>query len=47
MLKWYSTRISSYTFQMTNEFEQALKETKKHEGNAARPKGKSAAFFLT
>ncbi|KFR17161.1 Serine/threonine-protein kinase Nek3, partial [Opisthocomus hoazin] len=33
--------------EMTNEFEQILKETKKHEGNAARPKGKSAAFFLT
>ncbi|NXU52936.1 NEK3 kinase, partial [Turnix velox] len=27
--------------EMTNEFEQVLKETKKHEGNAARPKGKS------
>ncbi|NXG83680.1 NEK3 kinase, partial [Stercorarius parasiticus] len=26
--------------EMTNEFEQVLKETKKHEGNAARPKGK-------
>ncbi|XP_075286975.1 serine/threonine-protein kinase Nek3 isoform X2 [Opisthocomus hoazin] len=25
--------------EMTNEFEQILKETKKHEGNAARPKG--------
>ncbi|XP_075346220.1 serine/threonine-protein kinase Nek3 isoform X3 [Mycteria americana] len=25
--------------EMTNEFEQVLKETKKHEGNAARPKG--------
>ncbi|KFV39695.1 Serine/threonine-protein kinase Nek3, partial [Gavia stellata] len=32
--------------EMTNEFEQVLKETKKHEGNAARPKGKSATFFL-
>ncbi|KAF1607901.1 Serine/threonine-protein kinase Nek3, partial [Eudyptes chrysolophus] len=30
--------------EMTNELEQVLKETKKHEGNAARPKGKS--FFL-
>ncbi|NWQ89926.1 NEK3 kinase, partial [Burhinus bistriatus] len=33
--------------EMTNEFEQVLKETKKHEGNAAIPKGKSATFFLT
>ncbi|NXI99031.1 NEK3 kinase, partial [Psophia crepitans] len=33
--------------EMTNEFEQVLKETKKHEDNAARPKGKSATFFLT
>ncbi|KFQ84384.1 Serine/threonine-protein kinase Nek3, partial [Phoenicopterus ruber ruber] len=32
--------------EMTNEVEQVLKETKKHEGNAARPKGKSATFFL-
>ncbi|KFV00314.1 Serine/threonine-protein kinase Nek3, partial [Tauraco erythrolophus] len=32
--------------EMTNEFERVLKETKKHEGNAARPKGKSATFFL-
>ncbi|NXS59231.1 NEK3 kinase, partial [Brachypteracias leptosomus] len=32
--------------EMTNEFEEVLKETKKHEGNAARPKGKSATFFL-
>ncbi|KAF1443644.1 NEK3 kinase, partial [Pygoscelis papua] len=32
--------------EMTNELEQVLKETKKHEGNAARPKGKSATFFL-
>ncbi|NWI23189.1 NEK3 kinase, partial [Sula dactylatra] len=32
--------------EMTNEFEQVLKETKKHKGNAARPKGKSATFFL-
>ncbi|NXR05196.1 NEK3 kinase, partial [Sagittarius serpentarius] len=32
--------------EMTNEFEQVLKETKKHEGNAAGPKGKSATFFL-
>ncbi|NXS75625.1 NEK3 kinase, partial [Pandion haliaetus] len=32
--------------EMTDEFEQVLKETKKHEGNAARPKGKSATFFL-
>ncbi|NXD50945.1 NEK3 kinase, partial [Corvus moneduloides] len=27
--------------EMANEFEQVLKETKKHEGNASRPKGKS------
>ncbi|NWQ79240.1 NEK3 kinase, partial [Columbina picui] len=33
--------------EMTTEFEQVLKETKKREGNAARPKGKSATFFLT
>uniref|UniRef100_A0A8C3KPD2 NIMA related kinase 3 n=1 Tax=Calidris pygmaea TaxID=425635 RepID=A0A8C3KPD2_9CHAR len=33
--------------EMTNEFGQVFKETKKHEGNAARPKGKSATFFLT
>ncbi|NXV42751.1 NEK3 kinase, partial [Uria aalge] len=32
--------------ELTNEFEQVLKETKKHKGNAARPKGKSATFFL-
>ncbi|NWZ54414.1 NEK3 kinase, partial [Haliaeetus albicilla] len=32
--------------EITHEFEQVLKETKKHEGNAARPKGKSATFFL-
>ncbi|NXU32394.1 NEK3 kinase, partial [Thalassarche chlororhynchos] len=32
--------------EMTNEFEQVLKETKKHEGNATRPKGKSATFLL-
>ncbi|NWH53885.1 NEK3 kinase, partial [Fregata magnificens] len=32
--------------EMTNDFEQVLKETKKHEGNAARPKCKSATFFL-
>ncbi|NXJ97557.1 NEK3 kinase, partial [Corythaixoides concolor] len=32
--------------EMANEFEQVLKETKKHEGNAARPKGKSATFFV-
>ncbi|NXP03415.1 NEK3 kinase, partial [Thinocorus orbignyianus] len=32
--------------EMTNEFEQVIKETKKHEGSAARPKGKSATFFL-
>ncbi|NXL48555.1 NEK3 kinase, partial [Podilymbus podiceps] len=31
--------------EMTNEFEQVLKETKKHEGKAARPKGRSAIFF--
>ncbi|NXO17255.1 NEK3 kinase, partial [Oriolus oriolus] len=28
------------------EFEQVLKETKRHEGNAARPKGKSVTFLL-
>ncbi|NXE77658.1 NEK3 kinase, partial [Cochlearius cochlearius] len=32
--------------EMTHEFEQVLKETKKHEGSAARPKGKSATLFL-
>ncbi|NXY21145.1 NEK3 kinase, partial [Atrichornis clamosus] len=32
--------------EMTNEFEQVLKEAKKHEGNAARPKGKSTIFLL-
>ncbi|NXE87767.1 NEK3 kinase, partial [Menura novaehollandiae] len=32
--------------EMTNEFEQVLKETKKHEGNAARPKGKSTTFLI-
>ncbi|NXN53908.1 NEK3 kinase, partial [Rynchops niger] len=32
--------------EMTSEFEQVLKETKKHEGNAARPEGKSTTFFL-
>ncbi|NXL33436.1 NEK3 kinase, partial [Glaucidium brasilianum] len=32
--------------EMTDEFEQVLKETTKHEGNAARPEGKSATFFL-
>ncbi|NXH94895.1 NEK3 kinase, partial [Pachycephala philippinensis] len=32
--------------EMANEFEQVLKETKKHEGNAARPKGKSVAFLI-
>lgn len=38
--------MSSYTFQMANEVEQVLKETKKHEGNAARPKGKLKTFLL-
>ncbi|NXU09687.1 NEK3 kinase, partial [Pardalotus punctatus] len=33
-------------FEMANEFEQVLKETKKPEGNAARPKGKSITFLL-
>ncbi|NWW52291.1 NEK3 kinase, partial [Pedionomus torquatus] len=32
--------------EMANEFEEVFKETKKHEGSAARPKGKSATFFL-
>ncbi|NXB16838.1 NEK3 kinase, partial [Rhagologus leucostigma] len=32
--------------EMANEFEQVLKETKKHEGSAARPKGKSVTFLL-
>ncbi|NXH63979.1 NEK3 kinase, partial [Rhabdornis inornatus] len=32
--------------EMANEFEQVLKETKKHEGNAARQKGKSVIFLL-
>ncbi|NWX33902.1 NEK3 kinase, partial [Notiomystis cincta] len=32
--------------EMANEFEHMLKETKKHEGNAARPKGKSVIFPL-
>ncbi|NWW75840.1 NEK3 kinase, partial [Climacteris rufus] len=32
--------------EMTNEFEQVLKETKKHGGNAARPKGKAATFLI-
>ncbi|KFP76129.1 Serine/threonine-protein kinase Nek3, partial [Apaloderma vittatum] len=30
--------------ELTDEFEQILKETKKHEGSAARPKGKSATI---
>uniref|UniRef100_A0A8C5T5X1 non-specific serine/threonine protein kinase n=1 Tax=Malurus cyaneus samueli TaxID=2593467 RepID=A0A8C5T5X1_9PASS len=32
--------------EMANEFEQILNETKKHEGNAARPKGRSVTFLL-
>ncbi|NXX30888.1 NEK3 kinase, partial [Nicator chloris] len=32
--------------EMGNEFEQVLKETKKHEGNAARQKGKSVTFLV-
>ncbi|NWX23234.1 NEK3 kinase, partial [Aegotheles bennettii] len=32
--------------EMTSELEQVLKETKKHEGNAVRPKSKSATFFF-
>ncbi|NXL63563.1 NEK3 kinase, partial [Chordeiles acutipennis] len=43
LTKLIKTRLPS---EMTSEFEQVLKETKKHEGNAARPKGKSATFFL-
>ncbi|NWY59858.1 NEK3 kinase, partial [Chionis minor] len=32
--------------EMTKEFEEVLKEIKRHEGNAARPKGKTGTFFL-
>ncbi|NWI44802.1 NEK3 kinase, partial [Picathartes gymnocephalus] len=32
--------------EMANEFEQVLKKTKKHEGNAARPKGESITFLI-
>ncbi|NWV67731.1 NEK3 kinase, partial [Malurus elegans] len=32
--------------EMANEFEQVLNETKKHGGNAARPKGRSVTFLL-
>ncbi|NXT52466.1 NEK3 kinase, partial [Pluvianellus socialis] len=32
--------------EMTNEFEQVLKEAKRHEGIAARPKGKSATIMI-
>ncbi|NWY66025.1 NEK3 kinase, partial [Erithacus rubecula] len=32
--------------EMANEFEHVLKETKKHEGNAARQKGKSVTFLI-
>ncbi|NWT56835.1 NEK3 kinase, partial [Erythrocercus mccallii] len=32
--------------EMANEFEQVLKETKEHEGNAARQKGKSGTFLI-
>lgn len=32
--------------EMANEFEQVLKESKKDEGNASRPKGKSVTFLL-
>ncbi|NWR31157.1 NEK3 kinase, partial [Tachuris rubrigastra] len=32
--------------EMIKEFEQILKETKKHEGSAARQKGKQSLFFL-
>ncbi|NWI00027.1 NEK3 kinase, partial [Tichodroma muraria] len=32
--------------EMTNEFEEVLKETKKHEGNAARQKGMSVTFLI-
>ncbi|NXY52483.1 NEK3 kinase, partial [Callaeas wilsoni] len=32
--------------EMANEFEQVLKETKTHEGNAARPKGESVTFSI-
>lgn len=45
-LKLYSTCISSYTFQIANEFEQILKETKKPEGNGARQKGKVSNIFV-
>ncbi|NWV52603.1 NEK3 kinase, partial [Daphoenositta chrysoptera] len=37
---------NSFPSEMANEFEQILKETKKHEGSAARPKGKSVTFLL-
>ncbi|NXS32353.1 NEK3 kinase, partial [Pomatostomus ruficeps] len=32
--------------EMTDKFEQVLKETKKHEGNAARPKGESITLLI-
>ncbi|NXU65560.1 NEK3 kinase, partial [Horornis vulcanius] len=37
---------SCLTSEMANEFEQVLKETKKHESNAARQKGKSVTFLI-
>uniref|UniRef100_A0A8C3TX52 non-specific serine/threonine protein kinase n=1 Tax=Catharus ustulatus TaxID=91951 RepID=A0A8C3TX52_CATUS len=36
---------NSLPSEMANEFEQVLKETKKHEGNATRQKGKSVIFL--
>ncbi|NXQ40669.1 NEK3 kinase, partial [Catharus fuscescens] len=37
---------NSLPSEMANEFEQVLKETKKHEGNATRQKSKSVIFLL-
>ncbi|KAM9246790.1 serine/threonine-protein kinase Nek3-like isoform 2-T2 [Leptosomus discolor] len=39
LTKLIKTRLPS---EMTNEFEQVLKETKRHEGNAARPKAETS-----
>ncbi|KFU97044.1 Serine/threonine-protein kinase Nek3, partial [Pterocles gutturalis] len=43
LTKLIKSRLPS---EVAKEFEQVLKETKKHEGSAARPKGKSATFFF-
>ncbi|NXS78630.1 NEK3 kinase, partial [Erpornis zantholeuca] len=42
------TKLVKYCLpsEMADEFEQVLKETKKQEGSAARPKGKSITFLL-